>query len=54
MEGLSEKHWGEILERTVSSNSLQAMQRVSFCFYFRKRKLNVDVHIHKPLAKLNL
>ncbi|XP_075222398.1 trace amine-associated receptor 8c isoform X2 [Lycorma delicatula] len=27
-EGMSEKHWGEILERTVSSNSLQAMQRV--------------------------
>ncbi|XP_067000932.2 trace amine-associated receptor 1 [Anabrus simplex] len=27
-EGLSEKYWGEILERTVSSNSLQALQRV--------------------------
>ncbi|KAK6635127.1 hypothetical protein RUM44_000376 [Polyplax serrata] len=28
LEGLSEKYWGEILERTVSSNSLQAMQRL--------------------------
>lgn len=27
-EGLSEKYWGEILERTVSSNSLHALQRV--------------------------
>ncbi|KAF6200011.1 hypothetical protein GE061_006310 [Apolygus lucorum] len=27
LEGLSEKYWGEILERTVSSNSLQ-MQKV--------------------------
>ncbi|XP_068083217.1 trace amine-associated receptor 8c [Anabrus simplex] len=27
-EGLSEKYWGEILERTVSSNSLQTLQRV--------------------------
>ncbi|KAK9680494.1 hypothetical protein QE152_g39042 [Popillia japonica] len=26
-EGLSEKYWGEILERTLSSNSLQALQR---------------------------
>lgn len=26
-ETLSEKYWGEILERTVSSNSLQALQR---------------------------
>lgn len=28
IEGLSEKYWGEILERTVSSNSLHALQRV--------------------------
>ncbi|KAJ6647512.1 hypothetical protein Bhyg_02735 [Pseudolycoriella hygida] len=28
LEGLSEKFWGEILERTVSSNSLHALQRV--------------------------
>jgi hypothetical protein len=28
LEGLSEKYWGEILERTVSSNSLQRLQRV--------------------------
>lgn len=28
LEGLSEKYWGEILERTVSSNSLHALQRV--------------------------
>ncbi|XP_065340301.1 trace amine-associated receptor 1-like isoform X1 [Cloeon dipterum] len=27
-EGISEKYWGEILERTVSSNSLQALQRI--------------------------
>lgn len=27
IEGLSEKYWGEILERTVSSNSLHAMQK---------------------------
>ncbi|KAG8332170.1 trace amine-associated receptor 9 [Homalodisca vitripennis] len=29
LEGMSEKYWGEILERTVSSSSLQAMQRVA-------------------------
>jgi hypothetical protein len=28
LEGLSEKYWGEILERTVSSNSLQRLQKV--------------------------
>lgn len=27
IEGLSEKYWGEILERTVSSSSLHALQR---------------------------
>ncbi|KAJ3664505.1 hypothetical protein Zmor_000065 [Zophobas morio] len=27
LEGLSEKYWGEILERTLSSSSLQALQR---------------------------
>lgn len=27
IEGLSEKYWGEILERTVSSNSLHILQR---------------------------
>lgn len=27
-EGLSEKYWGEILERTVSSSSLHVLQRV--------------------------
>ncbi|CAG9823838.1 unnamed protein product [Phaedon cochleariae] len=27
LEGLSEKYWGEILERTLSSNSLHALQR---------------------------
>lgn len=27
IEGLAEKYWGEILERTVSSNSLHALQR---------------------------
>ncbi|CAD7089337.1 unnamed protein product [Hermetia illucens] len=27
IEGLSEKYWGEILERTVSSNSLHALQK---------------------------
>lgn len=26
-EGLSEKYWGEILERTLSSNSLHALQK---------------------------
>ena len=28
LEGLSEKYWGEILERTVSSSSLQAMLKM--------------------------
>nr|XP_018905598.1 PREDICTED: trace amine-associated receptor 8c [Bemisia tabaci] len=28
LEGLSEKYWGEILERTVSCSSLQTLQRV--------------------------
>jgi hypothetical protein len=28
LEGQSEKYWGEILERTVSSNSLQRLQKV--------------------------
>ncbi|KAF2886375.1 hypothetical protein ILUMI_19799 [Ignelater luminosus] len=27
LEGLSEKYWGEILERTLSSTSLHALQR---------------------------
>lgn len=27
IEGLAEKYWGEILERTVSSNSLHVLQR---------------------------
>ncbi|KAJ8942257.1 hypothetical protein NQ314_010111 [Rhamnusium bicolor] len=27
LEGLSEKYWGEILERTLSSSSLHALQR---------------------------
>jgi hypothetical protein len=27
-DGINEKYWGEILERTVSSNSLQALQRI--------------------------
>lgn len=26
-EGLSERYWGEILERTLSSNSLHALQK---------------------------
>ncbi|KAI8114669.1 5-hydroxytryptamine receptor 1A, partial [Lucilia cuprina] len=30
IEGLSEKYWGEILERTVSSNSLHAAMQKSF------------------------
>lgn len=28
LDGLSEKYWGDILERTVSSNSLHALQRI--------------------------
>lgn len=28
LEGMSERYWGEILERTVSSSSLQAMPRM--------------------------
>lgn len=31
LEGLSEKYWGEILERTVSSTSLHALQKVYHC-----------------------
>lgn len=27
LEGLSEKYWGEILERTLSSSSLHALQK---------------------------
>lgn len=37
-EGLSEKYWGEILERTLSSNSLQTLQRP--CHHPRMERCN--------------
>lgn len=42
-ETLSEKYWGEILERTVSSSSLQALQRA----------FGHSPHVHQPDMNLH-
>ncbi|XP_055390338.1 beta-3 adrenergic receptor isoform X2 [Condylostylus longicornis] len=44
IEGLSEKYWGEILERTVSSNSLHALQK---SFSQSTQHLNQQQHHHQ-------
>ncbi|XP_046384840.1 5-hydroxytryptamine receptor 1 [Ischnura elegans] len=45
-----EKHWGEILERTVSSNSLQALQRIYGVQHGPGRKLRYHNHrVPRPL-----
>ena len=45
IEGLSEKYWGEILERTVSSGNLHAMQK-SFPHFPYHQHVGVGVHGH--------
>ncbi|XP_060657668.1 5-hydroxytryptamine receptor 1A [Drosophila nasuta] len=45
IEGLSEKYWGEILERTVSSGNLHAMQK-SFPHFPYHQHSGVGVHGH--------
>ena len=52
IEGLSEKYWGEILERTVSSGNLHAMQK-SFPNFPYHQHSGVGVHgyvhqVHQP------
>ncbi|XP_071442886.1 trace amine-associated receptor 8b [Hetaerina americana] len=44
-----EKHWGEILERTVSSNSLQALQRIYGAPHGPGRKLRYQHRAPRPL-----
>lgn len=46
IEGLSEKYWGEILERTVSSGNLHAMQK-SFPHFPYHQHSGVGVHVHQ-------
>lgn len=46
IEGLSEKYWGEILERTVSSGNLHAMQK-SFPHFPYHQHSGIGVHGHQ-------
>ncbi|XP_055705323.1 trace amine-associated receptor 1 [Phlebotomus papatasi] len=45
IEGLSEKYWGEILERTVSSTSLHALQRA---YHHRQSGSIVSLNLTDP------
>ncbi|XP_034478231.1 5-hydroxytryptamine receptor 1D [Drosophila innubila] len=48
IEGLSEKYWGEILERTVSSGNLHAMQKTFPHFpYHQHSGIGVHGHVHQ-------
>ncbi|ALC41899.1 CG13579 [Drosophila busckii] len=46
IEGLSEKYWGEILERTVSSGNLHAMQKTFPHFPYHQHQH--QHHVHQP------
>lgn len=45
IEGMSEKYWGEILERTVSSGSLHALQRS----FNSPMQLHHQIHTKRPI-----